>query len=73
MDLRLLATVFTTIFVARNPKLTVLLGSAAALTLASAIGVLAGAFVSEHLSERVLSRIAGIGFVAIGIWTLLRS
>ena len=90
MDLKLLATVFGTVFVAElgdktqlatllyaadahSPKLTVFAGSAAALVLASAIGVAAGAFFSHHVSPQVLSWIAGLGFIAIGIWTILRA
>lgn len=56
-----------------NPKLTVFLGASAALVLTSAIGVAAGALVSQYVSERVLSWVAGLGFIAIGLWTLLRA
>ena len=90
MDLRLLATVFTTIFVAElgdktqlatllyaadahNPKLTVFVGSAAALVLSSLLGVLAGTFISQHVSPAALSWVAGLGFIAIGAWTILRA
>ena len=58
---------------AKNPKLTVFAGSALALILTSAIGVLAGSFVSAHVSPRVLTWLAGLGFIAIGIWTLARA
>ncbi len=54
-------------------KLTVFLGASLALILASAIGVLAGSVLSQYVSERHLSLIAGIGFIAIGIWTLLKA
>jgi putative Ca2+/H+ antiporter (TMEM165/GDT1 family) len=54
-------------------KLTVFLGASLALVLASAIGVLAGGLVSYYVSERQLRYIAGLGFIAIGIWTLLRA
>lgn len=90
MDLKLLATVFATIFVAevgdktqlatllyaadaRNAKLTVFVGSAAALVLASLVGVLAGTFVSRHVSPATLSWVAGLGFIAIGVWTIARA
>lgn len=43
-----------------------------ALIVASAIGVVAGHWLSQHISEQQLSLIAGIGFIAIGIWTLWR-
>jgi putative Ca2+/H+ antiporter (TMEM165/GDT1 family) len=58
---------------ARNPKLTVLLAAAAALVLTSAIAVLAGSLVSRHVSPKILSWIAGAGFIAIGIWTIARA
>ena len=44
--------------------------ASAALVVASAIGVLAGSLLSEYIDERYLHYIAGIGFIAIGIWTL---
>lgn len=90
MDLKLLAAVFATVFVAelgdktqlatvlyaadgRNPKLTVLVGSAAALVLSSSLAVLAGSVISQHVSAKLLSWVAGLGFVAIGIWTIVRA
>ena len=58
---------------ASHPKLTVFAGSAAALLLTSALGVLAGAFLSAHLNPRVISWLAGVGFIAVGAWTLARA
>jgi putative Ca2+/H+ antiporter (TMEM165/GDT1 family) len=58
---------------ARNSKLTVFLASSCALVLASAVGVLAGSGLSQLVNASTLSRLAGIGFIAIGIWTLLRA
>ena len=58
---------------AQNPKLTVFVAAAAALTLSAALGVLAGAFLSQHLNPRLLSWGAGLGFIAIGVWTIARS
>jgi len=51
----------------------VFLASASALVLASALGVLAGGWISQHASPRVLRWAAGVGFLAIGAWILLRS
>jgi putative Ca2+/H+ antiporter (TMEM165/GDT1 family) len=56
-----------------NPRLTVFLASALALVATSAIGVLAGTAVSQVISPRALSMVAGAGFVAIGVWTLARA
>ena len=47
--------------------------ASAALVLTSAIGVAAGAVVSQHLDPRYLSYAAGVGFIAIGAWTILRA
>jgi putative Ca2+/H+ antiporter (TMEM165/GDT1 family) len=55
---------------ARNPKLTVFFASATALVLTSALGVTAGTYISHYVSPKVLSWVAGIGFVAIGLWTI---
>ncbi len=90
MDLKLLLTVFTTVFIAELGdktqlatmlfasdrevnKLTVFLGASLALIAASAIGVLAGCIISFYLTERQLHYLAGTGFIAIGIWTLLKA
>jgi putative Ca2+/H+ antiporter (TMEM165/GDT1 family) len=54
-------------------KFTVFAGASLALVLASAIGVLAGGLISQYVTERHLHLIAGIGFVLIGIWTLVKA
>lgn len=54
-------------------KLTVFLGASLALIVASAIGVLAGGLVSQYISEKHLHYVAGIGFIAIGLWTLVKA
>lgn len=58
---------------AENPKLVVFLAAASALVLTSLIGVLAGSLVAEYVNPRVLSWVAGLGFIAIGVWTLVRA
>jgi putative Ca2+/H+ antiporter (TMEM165/GDT1 family) len=54
-------------------KLTVFTAASLALIVAAGIGVLAGTVVSHYVSERMLRVIAGIGFIGIGIWTLVRT
>jgi putative Ca2+/H+ antiporter (TMEM165/GDT1 family) len=54
-------------------KLTVFIGASLALIAASGIGVLAGGLISEYVSEKHLQFVAGMGFIAIGIWTLLKA
>ena len=90
MDVKILLTVFITVFVAELgdktqlatvlfasdkevDKLTVFFGASLALIAASALGVLAGGFISQYISEKHLHYIAGIGFIGIGLWTLMRA
>jgi len=54
-------------------KLTVFVGASLALVVTSAIGVIAGAAISQYVSEKMLRYLAGIGFIAIGIWTLIKA
>jgi len=54
-----------------HPKLTVFTASASALVLTSAIAVLAGSIVSDYVSPRALRWIAGLGFIAVGLWVLV--
>jgi putative Ca2+/H+ antiporter (TMEM165/GDT1 family) len=89
MDLKILTTVFTAVFIAElgdktqlatmlfaadkdTSKVTVFVGAALALILTSAIGVAAGSIVSQYVSEKTLQYVAGIGFVGIGLWTLIK-
>ena len=51
-------------------KWTVFLGSASALVLTSAIGVLAGTMLAQFVNVKVMSVLAGSGFILIGAWTL---
>jgi putative Ca2+/H+ antiporter (TMEM165/GDT1 family) len=85
--LKTFGTIFLTVFVAEigdktqlatmlfaaegRGKWLVFAAAALALVLAAAIGVLVGGQVERWVSPRTLKVIAGIGFVAIGLWTLL--
>ncbi|MBK9965552.1 MAG: TMEM165/GDT1 family protein [Holophagales bacterium] len=87
MHWRTFATVFVTVFIAEigdKTQLATLLfsadkqvaavvfaGSALALTAAAAIGVLVGSQLERFISPKVLKSVAGVGFLAIGAWTLL--
>lgn len=90
MEWKVLATVFSVVFVAelgdktqlatmlfaadkQTSKFTIFAGASLALILTSAIGVLAGAAISQYISERTLRYVAGMGFIAIGIWTFLKT
>ena len=57
----------------KHGKWTVFLASALALCTAAAIGVAAGELVARYVSPQALRWCAGIGFIVIGVWTLVRS
>ena len=74
-------SVFLTVFVAEIGDKTqlatmlfasekVFAGSAIALVCAAAIGVLVGAQLERFVKPSTLKTVAGIGFIAIGAWTL---
>lgn len=90
MDFKILATVFSSVFIAElgdktqlatllfasekdASKLTIFIGASLALIATSAIGVAAGSAISQYVSEKTLHYLAGIGFIAIGVWTLARA
>ena len=54
-------------------KWTVFAGASLALIVTSALGVMAGSAVSHYVGDKTLHYVAGIGFVAIGIWTLVKA
>ena len=51
-------------------RMTVFIAASLALVATSAIGVLAGGWLSGHVDGELLEKIAGVGFIAIGVWTL---
>ncbi len=89
MDLKIALSTFVTVFLAElgdktqlatvsfastgASKLSVFVGSAAALVLSSALAVGVGEGVSRLVSPRVLMRIAGLLFFAVGGWVLWSS
>lgn len=54
----------------RTPRLGVFAAASAALLLSTAIAVLAGGQIQQYVPLRVLKLVAGIGFIAIGLWVL---
>ena len=54
-------------------KWTVFWGASAALVVATAIGVIAGALLSEYINEKYLNYLAGAGFILIGAFALVRA
>ncbi len=65
----------TLLFAAKSPEslIIVFLGASLALVLTSAIGVLAGGLVAQYVSPKLLSYVAGAGFILIGVWTIWQS
>jgi putative Ca2+/H+ antiporter (TMEM165/GDT1 family) len=55
---------------AKTSLWAVFLGSALALVAAAGIGVVAGSAISKFVAPETLKIVAGIGFIAIGVWTL---
>jgi len=62
----------TLLFASKSPGnlIAVFIGASAALVLASAIGVVAGSVISQYISPKFLSYVAGAGFLVIGAWTI---
>lgn len=52
---------------------TVFFGAALALILTSALGVLAGSALSHYIDPKHLAWVAGLGFIAVGIWTVVKA
>ena len=62
----------TLLFASKSPDklFAVFVGASTALIVASAVGVLAGGFISQYVGPKYLSYVAGIGFLLIGLWTI---
>jgi putative Ca2+/H+ antiporter (TMEM165/GDT1 family) len=62
----------TVLFASKEPSSLLLVFAAAslALILSSGIAVAVGATLSNYIDPRLLSYIAGAGFIAIGVWTV---
>ena len=83
--IRTFGTIFLTVFLAEvgdktqlatmlfaaqgRSKWLVFAAAGAALVVAAGIGVLVGGAIERWVSPRTLKVIAGIGFMAIGLWT----
>lgn len=52
-------------------KWLVFAGSAAALVLAAGIGVLVGGQLEKLIAPQTLKLVAGLGFIGVGVWTLM--
>ncbi len=69
-------TQLATLIFAANPavsKPAVFLAAAAALVVSSALAVVVGAQIGSWLPPALLRSVAGVGFIAIGLWILFAS
>ena len=69
-------TQLSTMLFASSPdygKATVFLGAALALVTSTALGVFVGELIGSRLDPRLLARLAGLGFIAVGVWTFVRA
>ena len=53
-------------------KITVFLGSSLALIFTSALAVVFGGMLSQNISPRYMSILAGVGFILIGGWSFYK-
>jgi putative Ca2+/H+ antiporter (TMEM165/GDT1 family) len=58
---------------AEASRLTVFLGASLALILTSALGVLVGSALSQYVNPQYLAWVADVGFIAVGIWTIVQA
>jgi len=89
MSIKILVTIFATVFMAELADKTqlatllfasdkelskagVFLAASAALVISTAIAVLVGGAASHLINKKVLSTLAGAGFIIIGIITLIQ-
>ena len=65
----------TFLFAAKQPAslLSVFVAASLALVCATALAVAGGALVSNFVDPKILSFMAGIGFIVIGIWVILQA
>ena len=57
---------------AEYSRLVVFLGASFGLITATFIGVLAGSFIEQLIPRRLITILAGLGFVAIGLFMLIK-
>jgi putative Ca2+/H+ antiporter (TMEM165/GDT1 family) len=68
-------TQLATLFFATDSSLSrtgVLVAAAGALVLSTAVAVIAGTLIGAWVQPRRLQTAAAVGFIAIGVWILLR-
>lgn len=63
----------TLLFASDKDSSAVMVFLSASLALVTSVGlaVVAGGVITQHVSEEVLRYVPGVGFIAIGLWTLV--
>ncbi|MDP3979885.1 MAG: TMEM165/GDT1 family protein [Chlamydiota bacterium] len=56
-----------------DQKYVVFFGAALALVVSAAIGVALGSLIGRIIPMKFISWTAGVGFIIVGIWTILKS
>jgi len=54
-------------------KFLIFAGASLALIATSAIGVFAGQILSDYINPEYIKKIAGVGFIIIGVWVFFKS
>ncbi len=64
----------TLLYASNSPtdKLMVFSAAALALLVATALAVFVGSWVGDHINQKLVSTVAGIGFIAIGAWLIYK-
>ncbi len=57
---------------AAHAKMTVFIGSALALVVAAGLAVFFGGVLSQWVNEKVMAKVAGVAFIAVGLWSLMK-
>ncbi|NCF14747.1 MAG: TMEM165/GDT1 family protein [Gammaproteobacteria bacterium] len=62
----------TVLFASKEPSnlLLVFVAASLALILSSGIAVALGSTLANYIDPKLLSNVAGVGFIAIGVWTV---
>ena len=55
------------------PKILIFLAAASALIASTGIAVLLGDTITNYINPKILSWMAGAGFIVIGVWTIVKT
>ncbi|MGC9367746.1 MAG: TMEM165/GDT1 family protein [bacterium] len=56
-----------------NSKIMIFIAAALALVLATLLAVAAGHCIAKFIKPKYLTWIAGVGFIVVGIWTIVKA